>query len=412
MEEALLKRVRKYANHFEGISNVDACVLNLVDQEFFEGPPDFCSENCPCKAISCNCFQVHFRSCLEAKRWDGRYTYYCPLNLMFVAAFCTTNTGVPTGIVAGPFLLDEFDRDAFPGLSEEALDALKNVPIMSAKKGYHFGETLAALLTCCGVRDRGFSPTENRWDTINKMFRFALDLGGGGAQTGYSIEMERRLGYLIAEGDGEGARQQISQLFSFVVISSGGNTEAIRSRCLELLVVISRSAIAAGAEIETIFSLNEKYFQELFKCVTPQDMGVLVASAASFCASYVIQASSGKYSYAISKAVNYIRQNYAGKITLEETAKMVYLSRSYFSKLFAEETGTTFSNYVNRTRIEKSKQLLLNEGVKLADVAYVVGFIDQSYFTKCFHKIVGVSPGKYLNSHGKLEGAAKSHELP
>ena len=197
-----------------------------------------------------------------------------------------------------------------------------------------------------------------------------------------------------------------------MVISSGGNTEAIRSRCLELLVVISRSAIAAGAEIETIFSLNEKYFQELFKCVTPQDMGVLVASAASFCASYVIQASSGKYSYAISKAVNYIRQNYAGKITLEETAKMVYLSRSYFSKLFAEETGTTFSNYVNRTRIEKSKQLLLNEGVKLADVAYVVGFIDQSYFTKCFHKIVGVSPGKYLNSHGKLEGAAKSHELP
>lgn len=410
MEETLLKRVKKYANHFEEISNVDACVLNLVDQKFHEDPPDFCRDSCPCKAVNCDCFQVHFRSCLEAERWDGRYTYYCPLNLLFVAAYCTTNTSVPTGIVAGPFLMDEFDRDAFPGLSEEALDALGRVPVMSAKKSYHFGETLAALLTCCGARDRGFSPTENRWDTINKMFRFAIDLGQNSAQTGYSIEMERRLGYLISEGDGEGARQQISQLLSYVVLSSGGNSQAIRSRCLELLVIISRSAIEAGAEIETIFSLNEKYFQELSKCGTPQDMGVLVASAASFCASYVRDASNAKYSYAISKAVNFIRQNYVGKITLEETAKMVYLSRSYFSKLFAEETGTTFSNYVIQTRIEKSKHLLLNDGIKLADVAYLVGFIDQSYFTKCFHKIVGVSPGKYRNCHGKLEGGSKGHE--
>lgn len=410
MDEALLKRVRKYADHFEKISNVDACVLNLVDQDFFEGPPDFCRDSCPCKAISCNCFQVHFRNCLEAKRWDGRYTYYCPLNLMFVAAFCTTNTGVATGIVAGPFLLDEFDQDAFPGLSEEALAALKSVPIMDTKKSYHFGETLAALLTCCGVRDRGFSPTEHRWDTINEMFRFALNQGGNSAQTGYSIEMERRLGYLIAEGDGDAARHQISQLFSIIALSSGDSLERVRSRCLELLVVISRSAITAGAEIETAFSLNEKYFQELYKCVNPEDMGVLVASAAGCFASCVAKSSCGKYSYAISKAVNYIRQNYAGKITLEETAKMVFLSRSYFSKLFAEETGTTFSNYVNKTRIEKSKQLLLNEGVKLADVAYVVGFIDQSYFTKCFHKIVGVSPGKYLNNHGILEGGAKNYE--
>ena len=69
-----------------------------------------------------------------------------------------------------------------------------------------------------------------------------------------------------------------------------------------------------------------------------------------------------------------------------------------------EETGTTFSNFVIQTRIEKSKQLLLNSGIALADVACMVGFVDQSYYTKCFRRLVGVSPGKYRHCQGKLDG--------
>lgn len=408
MVEPLHKRVKKYANHFEEISGVDACVLNMVGQSFYEDPPVFCRDSCPYMTAGCDCLRVHLRNSLEAERWDGRYTYYCPLNLLFVAAFCNSNTGIPTGIVAGPILLDESDRESLSILS---LEALERIPVMSTGKSYHFGETLAALLTCCGARDRGFSPTENQWDTLNNMFHFATSLGGDGTPTGYSIEMERRLGYLISDGDGEGARQQISQLLGYIVLSSGGKLQTTRSRCLELLVIISRAAIDAGAEIETIFSLNDKYFQEFPKCTTAQEMGVLVASAASCCASYVQDANRTKHSFAISKAISYIRQNYAGKITLEGTAKLVYLSRSYFSKLFADETGTTFSNFVIQTRIDKSKQLLINSSIALADVACLVGFVDQSYYTKCFRKMVGISPGKYRHCQGKMDGGEKTREI-
>ena len=86
MVETLHKRVKKYASHFEEISGLDACVLNLVDQRFYEEPPAFCRDYCPCMTAGCDCFRVHLRNCLEAERWDGRYTYYCPLNLLFVAA--------------------------------------------------------------------------------------------------------------------------------------------------------------------------------------------------------------------------------------------------------------------------------------------------------------------------------------
>ena len=82
---------------------------------------------------------------------------------------------------------------------------------------------------------------------------------------------------------------------------------------------------------------------------------MLVASAASCCASYVQGRQQRQALLCHLKAISYIRQNYAGKIALEQTAKMVYLSRSYFQKLFAEETGTTFFNFVIQTRIEKKQ---------------------------------------------------------
>ena len=115
-------------------------------------------------------------------------------------------------------------------------------------------------------------------------------------------------------------------------------------------------------------------------------------------------AAATKHSYAVSKAINYIRQNYASKITLEGHRQDGVPEPAPTSpSSLPRRTGTTFSNYVIQVRIEKSKQLLLDSSVKLADVAYLVGFVDQSYFTKCFRKIVGISPGKYRNCQGKLE---------
>ena len=59
-----------------------------------------------------------------------------------------------------------------------------------------------------------------------------------------------------------------------------------------------------------------------------------------------------------------------------------------------------FANYVNNLRVEKSKILLMDQSINLIDLAAMVGFEDQSYFTKVFKKVVGVSPGKYRENRG------------
>ena len=40
-------------------------------------------------------------------------------------------------------------------------------------------------------------------------------------------------------------------------------------------------------------------------------------------------------------------------------------------------------------------KVLLRNGLSIADVALRTGFFDQSHFTRCFHDIVGVTPGRY-----------------
>lgn len=103
----------------------------------------------------------------------------------------------------------------------------------------------------------------------------------------------------------------------------------------------------------------------------------------------------------IYKAVNYIKENHMNKITLEEVASHVYLSPSYFSKIFKDDMKCNFNTYVNQVRVERSKQLLLNEDINLVDISNMVGYEDQSYFSKVFKKMVGVTPGKYRSSRGQ-----------
>jgi len=104
----------------------------------------------------------------------------------------------------------------------------------------------------------------------------------------------------------------------------------------------------------------------------------------------------------IYKAADYIRRNCSKKITLEDVAGYVYLSPAYFSRLFSEEMKCTFSTFLNQVRIEKSKRLLLSEDIRLVDVALLVGYEDQSYFSKVFKKLAGTTPGKYRELRGKI----------
>lgn len=97
----------------------------------------------------------------------------------------------------------------------------------------------------------------------------------------------------------------------------------------------------------------------------------------------------------ITSAKRYIEEHLAEDVTLASVAKAVNSSVFYFCKLFKRATGLTFTEYLNRRRIEKAKNYLLNPNLRVSEIAYESGFQSLTHFNRMFRKIVGESPTAY-----------------
>lgn len=103
----------------------------------------------------------------------------------------------------------------------------------------------------------------------------------------------------------------------------------------------------------------------------------------------------GKGRHAVKQACNYIREHATDGITLTEVAEHVNLSRYYFLRVFHETVGMPPHAYLESVRISKAKQLL-EKGLPLNQVAHESGYSDQSHFTNRFKRLIGITPGQYV----------------
>lgn len=51
--------------------------------------------------------------------------------------------------------------------------------------------------------------------------------------------------------------------------------------------------------------------------------------------------------------------------------------------------------YLTRFRVERSKRLLRETDLRLADIAYAIGYNEPHYFSYIFKKYTGISPSVY-----------------
>ncbi|MEN3003971.1 helix-turn-helix domain-containing protein [Dehalobacterium formicoaceticum] len=162
-------------------------------------------------------------------------------------------------------------------------------------------------------------------------------------------------------------------------------------------VFLALLEIAKNKDINQELVFGEKYIaiRQLLEAKDYLNLNqTIYATADRFQRAFFI-GSSINNNESILHAMEYIRQNYMN-ITLQDVAKAVSLNPSYLSNLFKKSTGQSYSEYLNKVRIEASKQFL-REGLPLAQIANNVGFADQSHFIKVFKRYEGVSPSKWLS---------------
>jgi AraC-like DNA-binding protein/ligand-binding sensor protein len=97
----------------------------------------------------------------------------------------------------------------------------------------------------------------------------------------------------------------------------------------------------------------------------------------------------------VTKAKQFIEEHLTEDLSLGQVAKAVHASVFYFCKMFKKGAGLNFTEFVSRTRVEKSKNLLLNPNLRVSEIAYEVGFQSLTHFNRVFKKVVGESPTEY-----------------
>lgn len=105
--------------------------------------------------------------------------------------------------------------------------------------------------------------------------------------------------------------------------------------------------------------------------------------------------SSKAYSPIIQKLTTRIDADLTADLSLRAQAEDLGVNASYLSSLFKKEVGTTYSDYVNKKRVEYAARLLKTTSFQVQSIAQQCGILDLNYFSKVFKKYMGLTPLKY-----------------
>ncbi len=105
--------------------------------------------------------------------------------------------------------------------------------------------------------------------------------------------------------------------------------------------------------------------------------------------------STAKYSKLIRNVIIYIDYDLTADLSLAAVAELNGVSASYLSTCFKQETGSSYTDYVNRQRMDMAKHLLKTTRLQIQTIAQHCGFVDTQYFSKVFKKYTEKTPRQY-----------------
>lgn len=93
---------------------------------------------------------------------------------------------------------------------------------------------------------------------------------------------------------------------------------------------------------------------------------------------------------------NYMKNHLEESLSLNSIVREFHVSQGHLSFIFRKYAGQSFNTYLTSMRMEKAKEILENDrNILIKDVAQMVGYQDQFYFSRVFKLYTGVRPTEY-----------------
>ncbi len=376
---------------------------------------------CGAACDACAFFQKHFstrEACQELSRMAAiraqdiadTYIFSCPMGLCN-AVRAIPEQGDATAVMAGPFLLESLDTLFIQELAERfdaPLSALldlyekaQSIEVLAPARANALSRLMNHLFPANGDTEALRQRTAMQQRRIGESIQAYKGFSEG--VPAYPYEKEQALMRYVEEGNAQEASRILNDLLGYALFSTGGALETVKCWASELCALLSRAA--SRDQSGSAFRMNHSFMRSLWDADSSETLALLMQELVErFCQSVFPGALRGDSS-AVLRAVRYMEVHYAEDINLAEVAKNVYLSPSYLSTLFKKAMGLSFSEYLTSVRIGEAKRRLSRTWDSVTEIAYAVGFDSQSYFSKVFRRLVGMSPTEYQEeAHKKRDG--------
>jgi AraC-like DNA-binding protein len=338
---------------------------------------------CPCEGSpGPRCRDARATAVWEAWRWGEPTVGFCPAMRLLLAVPLMYNERVLGGLVVSFAEGQVFTRaDAPCGLD------LRQASVELRRLAERENLTNASALQ---VR---------RWEYHQEQQR-AYALHDFKSQSHHSIRElylreEPAMFSAIRAGDRPQAREILNRILVAIHHYAGDRLALIKSFFLELVVTMVRTAVDVGVGPEELLGSNWTSMTRLAQIDTEEDLAAWLTVTLERMMDAIEHHRRRDVSVQLMDAIAYMERHCCESIGRDDAAAAAHLSPSYFSQLLRRESGVTFTDLLNRMRVDRAAERVAAGDEPLSTIALDCGFSDQSYFTKVFRRYRGVTPREY-----------------
>ncbi len=210
----------------------------------------------------------------------------------------------------------------------------------------------------------------------------------------YPEDNEKLLFKMVLKGDMEGAREQATIFFDWMLDNYPDYIDSIRLKVLELVMRAEKDAFRHGG-VNYGFLYRKDYLSAILQSRSYDEIRSWWLSKIKDVTKHMANRMKKQSESIVAKAISYMNENFRKEITLEDVSREVNINPYYFSKRFKEETGVNFIDYLTGIRIKKSKELLEDPKLSIKEIGVKSGYTDPNYFSRIFKKVENITPSDY-----------------
>jgi AraC-like DNA-binding protein len=212
----------------------------------------------------------------------------------------------------------------------------------------------------------------------------------------------------IRRGDRREAIRIINLLLVHIYSAGAERSELLKGLLLELVVMMSRAAVEAGAAQSEVLGMRFRHLTELAAIDDDEHLAAWLRESLVRIFDAVERRQHNALPEIVARALKIIREQSASALTRDQVARQAGVSSPHLAALLHERTGRSFTELVREARIARACDLLRTTELSVAAIAAECGFCDQSYFTHVFQRLKKSTPKHYREERGKIEKTQKN----